>query len=155
MPFHQERKRMTQTTLWLLPLALGSLFGMVGAMKRSWRWSWGIIIQHGIVLAIALCGLFILPSWDWLCAYAGWAFMLTYTVVARSLLAKMIQALGLLRTDQAISIARFLRLLHWGPPGRFWLDLAYMINFYLKHDTVQSESIYKKWQNNIRKFKKI
>ena len=138
---------MTQTTLWLLPLALGSLFGMVGAMKRSWRWSWGIIIQHGIVLAIALCGLFILPSWDWLCAYAGWAFMLTYTVVARILLAKMIQALGLLRTDQAISIARFLRLLHWGPPGRFWLDLAYMINFYLKHDTVQSESIYKKWQN--------
>jgi membrane associated rhomboid family serine protease len=136
---------MTQTTLWLLPLALGSLFGIVSALKMGIGWSWGVVLQHGIVLLIAMCGLFLFPGFDWLCAYLGWAFMLTFTVVARMLLVKMTQALGLLRTEQAVKWARWLALLMWGPPGRFWLDLSFMINFYLRHDTKAAEAIYRKW----------
>lgn len=136
---------MTQTTLWLLPLLLGSLFGIVSALKMGWRWSWGVVVQHGIVFAIAISGLYFIPKWDWLCAYLGWGFMLGYTVVARTFLTKMTQALGLLRTTQAISKARLLCFIMWGPPGRFWLDLAYMINCYLRGDIKSANFLYKKW----------
>jgi membrane associated rhomboid family serine protease len=138
---------MTQTTLWLLPLVLGALFGIVTALKMGFAWSRGLIAQHSIVLIIALVGLYFLPDWDWLFAWLGWLFMLSYTVGARLLLVKMTQALGLLRLDQAISKARQLRFLLWGPPGQFWLDLANLINFYLRHDTRSADTIYKKWQD--------
>ncbi len=138
---------MTQITLWLLPLVLGSIFGIVSALKVGIRWSWGVLIQHGIVLFIALIGLLILPKWDWACAYLGWAVLLGFTLVSRMLLMKMTQALGLLRCQQAIATARMMQLIMWGPPGRFWLDLTYMINFYLTADIKSANAIYDRWHN--------
>jgi len=137
---------MTQTTLWLLPLVLGAFFGMVNAFRLGLRWSWGLLIQHGIVLVIALLGLYVMPKYDWLCSYLGWGFMLSYTIIARLFLSKMTQALGLLRTEEAVSRARWLGFMMWGPPGKFWLDLAFMINFYLRGDSAAAETLYQKWQ---------
>lgn len=136
---------MTQITLWLLPLLVGSCFGIYSALRVGWRWSWGVIIQHSIVALIAGVGLFILPKWDWLCAYLGWGFLLGFTVFARILLMKMTQSLGLLRSQQAISQARILKFILWGPPGKYWLDLAYMINFAVRGDMRSAGEIYKKW----------
>ena len=137
---------MTQITLWLLPLVVGSFFGISTSLRAGWRWSWGMIVQHMIVLIIAVCGLWVFPKWDWLCAYLGWGFLLGFTVVARVMLMKMTQALGLLRSQQAISQARMLRFILWGPPGKYWLDLAYMINFSVRGDTRSANDIYKKWE---------
>ncbi|MBX9685310.1 MAG: rhomboid family intramembrane serine protease [Candidatus Obscuribacterales bacterium] len=138
---------MTQTTLWLLPLVLGSIFGIVSALKAGLRWSWGVVVQHGFVLLISLLGLFVIPKWDWLCAGIGWIVLLTFTVIARILLVKMTQSLGLLRCEKAVGTARLLRFILWGPPGKYWLDLAYMINFYLRSDTRAANQIYQKWQD--------
>lgn len=138
---------MTQTTLWLLPLVLGAVFGIGSALKAGIRWSWGILLQHSILLVISVLGLLVFPKYDWLCAYIGWGFLLCYTVLARMMLMSMTQALGLLRCDQAVSKARVLRFLLWGPAGEYWLDLATMINFYLHGDTSSANAIYQKWQD--------
>ena len=137
---------MTQTTLWLFPLLLGSLFGLISSVRAGLRWAWGLFLQHFIVFVIAITGLYIAPKHDWLCALVGWIFLLGYTVIARMLLIKMSQALGLLRCEQAVKWARFVRIIFWGPPGRYWLDLSYMINFYLRGDAKSANAIYEKWK---------
>lgn len=137
---------MTQVTLWLLPLVVGSIFGIANALKAGIRWSWGVIIQHCIVMIIALLGLSVLSKWDWLCAYIGWGYLLGFTVFARVVLMKMTQALGLLRCEQAIKQARILRFVLWGPPGKFWVDLTYMINFAVQGDTKSANAIFEKWR---------
>lgn len=136
---------MTQTTLWLFPLLLGSVFGIASSIKAGLRWAWGLFIQHSIVFAVAVTGLWIAPKYDWLCALIGWIFLLGYTVTARMLLIKMSQALGLLRCEEAVKLARIVRVFFWGPPGQYWLDLAYMINFYLRGDAKAANAIYEKW----------
>ncbi len=137
---------MTQITLWLLPLLLGSAFGIYSSIKVGIRWSWGVLIQHALVMLIAILGLTTLSKWDWICAYLGWGLLLSFTVITRMLLMKMTQSLGLLRCQQAISTARLMRFIMWGPPGKFWLDLAYMIDFYLKSDIKSANEIYTRWQ---------
>ncbi len=136
---------MTQITLWLLPLLVGSIFGIANSLRANIKWSWGMMIQHVIVLIISVLGLFVFPKSDWIFAWMGWIFLLSFTVMARILSIKMTQALGLLRTEQAISIARVLRFSFWGPPGQYWIDLCTMIQFYLKGDSKSASSIYEKW----------
>lgn len=137
---------MTQITLWLLPLLVGSVFGIASSFRAKINWSWGMMLQHAIVLLISVLGLYVLPRYDWLFAWLGWLFLLSFTVLARILSIKMTQALGLLRTEQAISIARILRFCFWGPPGKYWVDLCKMIQFYLKGDSSTATAIYEKWK---------
>ncbi|MBX9570556.1 MAG: rhomboid family intramembrane serine protease [Candidatus Obscuribacterales bacterium] len=135
---------MTQTTLWLLPLVAGAILGLINAGRAGWRWSWGTMLQLGIVLIIGSLGLQI-PKYDWLFAIVGWIFLLSFTVFARMQMMAMTQALGLLRTDKAVSSAKMLRLLMWGPPGVFWLDLIRMVDAYAKRDLGLADQIYDKW----------
>lgn len=135
---------MTQTTLWLLPLIAGSVLGIINALRAGWRWSWGTITQLFIVLVIATFGMQ-LPKYDWIFALIGWIFLLSFTVFARMQMMAMTQSLGLLRTDKAVSSAKILRLLMWGPPGLFWLDLIRMVDAYAKRDLPLANQIYEKW----------
>ncbi len=139
---------MTQTTLWLLPLLLGASIGIFNSIKSGIRWYWGVLIQHSLILILSVLGLWVIPRYDWLCAIAGWFLLLLFTVVARLLILKMGRALGLLRCQQVVSLARILQFLFWGPPGKYWLELAYMINFYLSGDAAAANKIYEKWANS-------
>lgn len=105
-----------------------------------------MVLQHLIVLLIALCGLLFFPKYDSICAFMGWSLLLSYTVIARLIVGKMGQALSLLRSMQAIKYARILSFLVWGPPGKFWLDISYMVNFYVREDSKQAEAVYARWQ---------
>ena len=135
---------MTQTTLWLLPLLAGAVLGLYNASRVGWRWSWGTMLQLFIVLVLATIGMQV-QKYDWIFAIAGWLFLLSFTVFARMQMMAMTQSLGLLRTDKAVSSARILRVLMWGPPGVFWLDLIRMVDAYAKRNIDLANQIYDQW----------
>lgn len=153
---------MTETTLWLLPLLAGAILGLVNAARVGWRWSWGTMLQLSLVFVIALVGI-LLKKTEWLLSFSptaylhlsasfvlaivDWIFLLSFTVFARILMTSMTQSLGLLRTDKAVRSARLLRILLWGPPGEFWLDLICMVDAYAKGNLERANQVYQTWSN--------
>lgn len=134
---------MNQTQLWLAPLLIGSLFGVIACLRVPLWWSAGYLTQHLLIAITAICGFFFKP--DWLFAVAGWILFFVFNVGRRIIVSSIGSHLSSLRTTMAARQARLLKLLAWGPPGRFWTDLVDMLSFYSKNQKAQAEAVANRW----------
>lgn len=134
---------MTQFGLWLLPLVIGAIFGVVACIRGGLRWTWGFLIQHLLVGAVGVAGFFFSP--DWLFAGVGWLLFVLFNIVRRVLMNNISTDLSLVRLEKARAAARKLRLISWGPPGRFWNDLIDLVEAHTFKDAARVESLLRKW----------
>ncbi len=136
---------MNTIQLWLAPLLLGSIFGVTACLRVPIRWSLGYLIQHLFIGVIALLGFFAGHAVLW--ALIGWVFFLIFNVGRRTLVGSIGNNLAALRTNAALKQIKWLKLLSWGPPGRYWQDLVTMLDFYAKEDIVSAEAIAARWND--------
>lgn len=136
---------MSTVHLWLAPLLLGSIFGIISCLLVSLRWSVGYLIQHAIVAAIALAGFF--TPYPWVMTFSGWIFFSIFNLGRRTMIGLIGNNLAALQTSAALQQTKWLKLLSWGTPGKAWYDLVAMLDFYAKEDIASAEQIEQKWSS--------
>lgn len=134
---------MNQIQLWLAPLLIGSIFGVTACLRVPLHWSAGYLGQHFLIAIAAICGFIMEPAW--LFAVVGWFLFFTFNVGRRILVSSIGNHLAALRTTAALKQAKLLSFLAWGSPGRFWIDLVHMLDFYSKNQNAQAEALADKW----------
>jgi len=151
----------SQLTLWLYPLALVAALALVSYLRMGIRWTWGFCLQALSMLFVAVLGLvpgptFVLeipggPLWQInlssVCVFVGWGMFVLTVMVPRALLARLERQLVLLNPESALREARRLRWFFWGPPGRYWLDMASAMSLFIKGEAPAAEAVIEKWQS--------
>lgn len=138
---------MNTVQLWLVPLLLGSAFGITACLRVSLRWSYAYLLQHLVIGGIALAGLLTAGTRAWLWALGGWALFLIFNIGRRTLIGSIGNNLAALRTSAALRQIKVLKLLSWGPPGRCWYDLVSMLQCYAKEDIAGAEAVAARWKD--------
>lgn len=135
----------TQSSLWLYPLVLMSLFSLAVYARMGIYWTWGFCLQSLAMLAAGLAG-FIFPWASIACALVGWGIFVGSIIVPRSILTRLEKNLMLLNPDAAVADARALKFFFWGAPGRFWLDVAGSMAAFIRGDAEEAEGLIASWR---------
>lgn len=133
-----------QFGLWLYPLLLFSVIGMVMRMRVPLSWGWSFLLQALSVCVVSLVGLTV--GSDWICAGVGWVMFVVFFVMPRIYVGKIENNIALLNAQGALASADMLQYFYWGKPGKFWMDMARAYDCFIKGDAVNAETILKQWQ---------
>ena len=113
---------MRQFQIWLYPLLLLGLITIFARIKIGLYWSWASILQ---AVALTACGVLgFRPGPDWLFALIGWLIFGVFFALPRILMNQVNSNVTLLNPERVELCGRLLKVLLWGRPGQFWLDLT-------------------------------
>lgn len=153
---------MTEVSMWLYPVALAALIGLVLSARFGLRWTWGICLQQVIILIFAGLGFIALyapietppavhkETLAAFCAIAAWLLFLGYNIGQRVVLNHFSLDLSMFRVQHALSRCWLVRMLTWGPPGKYWCDMAYALQHYNNNDPAAADAILRKWEQDPR-----
>jgi rhomboid protease GluP len=134
----------SQAELWLYPLILVAAFSLIVYIRMGVSWTWGFCLQSLLMLSAGIGGL--VTGQHVFCSSLGWALFLLFVLVPRTILSKLERSLNQLDPQNACAAAAKLRWFFWGPPGRYWPDLAEAMKDFLEGDTANAEALIEKWQ---------
>ncbi|MBY0357381.1 MAG: rhomboid family intramembrane serine protease [Candidatus Obscuribacterales bacterium] len=136
---------MSQYSIWLWILVTTCILGLIARIRIDWRWTWGFSVQQILIACLAVIGLTVGPQSTW--AFISWTLFLVFYMGRLILSGSIAYDLSLLRAQQALKKASFLKIVLWGPPGEFWHDLALLENDYLRGDQVAAQKRSEKWRS--------
>src|SRR5579872_5697595 len=127
---------MSETVMWLFPLALMAAAGMFITARAGLGWTWGMFLQQALILLCSALGFVFLYAphlVPWLpagelaakvCTWTAWGLFLIFNVAQRILLNRFMVDLSLMKLDDARGLLTYVRALAWGPPGKYWSDMV-------------------------------
>lgn len=136
----------SQAELWLYPLILVAAISLIIYIRMGLSWTWGFCLQSMLMLLAGTAGLLTGGHTFW--ATIGWAVFLVFVIIPRTVLNKLERSLNQLDTSSACEAAAKLRWFFWGPPGRYWPDLAAAMKCYIEADAEKAEAILKRWRES-------
>lgn len=134
----------SELNLWLYTLVFISAFSLVLYFRMGISWTWGFFLQSTAMLALALTGLLTGKPFPYVAA--GWTAFVLAVIVPRTILGRLERNLNLLSPDAAIAEAKRLRWFFWGPPGKYWLDMAESLALFMKGEAAGAEALIARWQ---------
>lgn len=153
---------MSETVMWLYPVAVASVIGLFINMRFGWRWTWGICIQQALILIASILGFVFLyaplappyaVSRDQLATYstiAAWGLFAYFNLLQKMQLSRLSLDLSLFRVRQAMDHAKLVRFTLWGPPGQYWYDIASALNEYNDGNIAGGDTLVEKWRTDPR-----
>lgn len=136
----------SQAELWLYPLILVAAISLIIYIRMGLPWTWGFCLQSMLMLLAGMAGLLTGGHTFW--ATIGWTVFLIFVIIPRTILNKLERSLNQLDAAGACEAAAKLRWFFWGPPGRYWPDLAAAMKSYIDADAEKAEAILKSWKES-------
>jgi membrane associated rhomboid family serine protease len=127
------------THFWLQMLLLIVVFGAMGRLREGWRWNAGGLLQQLLMAGIALYGLQIANAQT--CMWLGWGLLILINAWPPVLLKRLQRHISLLDATSAQEEATRARLFLWGPPGRFWSDIARSLALALEGNVLEPRAM--------------
>jgi membrane associated rhomboid family serine protease len=141
----------SQCAVLLYSLLFVSGFGLVRTLKIPVAWSWPVLLQASLVLAIALLGIAVGPNWAFV--VTGWTCFCVFFVIPRILFSQYDLAVSTLNSEKLASSARALRYFYWGKYGMFWQAMAHALVMCMKGEGEGAEELFSAWQQrNLPKY---
>ncbi len=148
--------------MWLYPVALIAIVGLFISVRHGLLWTWGLCLQQLIILGFTVLGFyfvyapgdspFVVPK-ETIAAVAtitAWTLFFVFNIGQRILLNQMSLDLSTFRVHSALARRRLVHLLTWGPPGRYWCDMAVALDHYSRNQKNEADALLRKWANDPR-----
>jgi membrane associated rhomboid family serine protease len=154
---------MSETAMWLIPVALAAVAGIVISIRMGLRWTWGMLAQQLLIAVVALVGVYFVygpalpgvPSWFGAkaanyCVWLSWLMFLGFNFGQRMILNRFVLDVSLMRLQDARKSLPVLKMFVWGPPSECWTDLVNALWLYHEGDTAAGDAVFEKWRNDTR-----
>jgi membrane associated rhomboid family serine protease len=148
--------------MWLFPVALCALLGIILNIRFGIRWTWGACLQSVLMLLASLSGFFFLyapPALvPWISfhqaatffSWLAWVFFASFIFGQRIVLNRLTADLTMMRIAQAKRKLPVMRMLTWGPPADYWVAMTQALDLYHQRRVEDAEQIVQRWQNDKR-----
>jgi membrane associated rhomboid family serine protease len=153
---------MSETSMWLFPIAIAALVGLVVSARSGLAWTWGICVQQALILIVSILGFCFLylpmppvsakvaEQAANYCTWAAWVLFLIFNIGQRLVLNRFSLELSLLKIGEANAHAHWVRLFAWGLPGKYWTAMAQSLALYADGQTAEADALIAQWQADTR-----
>jgi membrane associated rhomboid family serine protease len=153
---------MSETSMWLFPVAVAALVGLFVSARAGLAWTWGICLQQLLILIFSILGFcfLFLPALQvdaklaeqaaGYCTWAAWILFFGFNIGQRLMLNRFSLELSLLKIQEANAHARWVRLFAWGLPGKYWTAMAQAMGLYAEGKTDEANALIAQWQADPR-----
>lgn len=144
---------MSETSMWLFPVALAGAIGLYFGVRYGCKWTWGMCLQQFLIVFTAVLGLLaiyvptpfafgVAPlTAGGIFAVLSWLAFGLFNFFQRYIVNQISTELSLFRTAKAREYLPIMRLVLWGPPASYWQNAVDAMALYAEDRTAEADAV--------------